>query len=561
MPDFFSPAASFLIPSSPLPPASSAYALSLTRNTGTPTSDLRATSPANCPSAAQPAACFWAILDHQPSLLFLDPARFPQPAHPPLRLDQLLPPADLAQLKARLPSLLHPPQPPPPPALAQPAPDNALLVGQPHSSPCPPFRTTPCGLDQATESDYLSSPEESYLLQRALEPPPPPAFFPSDDPHAHSFLIFDARNAAVLFAHRYASNAHIEPSVCPEDYAYFAMQSKAAIDSSSNSTEHSTCARELTAQHRLVKDGMAINIVQSFVIEYGSVTFASFKTVPSSRPSTMSSSQQQPPPSGKPSPLELVHDAHPALPLDLYSPTSSSQLAHKRPRTDSCSEALTPQSACSTHSQAFSYTPQGHLLDPAPRSAGLASGYDGFALHGLAHMAASSNAFEEFADTPAAAEAPGHPEFGPFAFAKDAHDGPGAASTGRPRHPDDPATDILARHQAQVPRVCRPPRRRSRTRVHVVRRTQLARVEERAQWGLRFSRAQARKAKPAKGPPAKKPPPPQAHSSPYHQQGQAQGRPASGPPEPALLHGNSTARVATGDARPGERLLVDGRAR
>ncbi|WAR57265.1 hypothetical protein PtB15_8B312 [Puccinia triticina] len=472
MPDFFSPAASFLIPSSPLPPASSAYALSLTRNTGTPTSDLRATSPANCPSAAQPAACFWAILDHQPSLLFLDPARFPQPAHPPLRLDQLLPPADLAQLKARLPSLLHPPQPPPPPALAQPAPDNALLVGQPHSSPCPPFRTTPCGLDQATESDYLSSPEESYLLQRALEPPPPPAFFPSDDPHAHSFLIFDARNAAVLFAHRYASNAHIEPSVCPEDYAYFAMQSKAAIDSSSNSTEHSTCARELTAQHRLVKDGMAINIVQSFVIEYGSVTFASFKTVPSSRPSTMSSSQQQPPPSGKPSPLELVHDAHPALPLDLYSPTSSSQLAHKRPRTDSCSEALTPQSACSTHSQA------------SPASAG-----------------------------------------------------PPAVAPGRA------CTSCGARNS--------PEWRKGPNGVKSLCNA----------CGLRFSRAQARKAKPAKGPPAKKPPPPQAHSSPYHQQGQAQGRPASGPPEPALLHGNSTARVATGDARPGERLLVDGRAR
>ncbi|KAH9463086.1 hypothetical protein Pst134EA_015172 [Puccinia striiformis f. sp. tritici] len=524
----------FLSVSSPLPPASSAYALvSLTRNLGTPTSDLRATSPSsnlnypadsdhalNPPSSAdsssspadwpqqqqhhhhhqnstddifqlphlgsdylKPTAqlpgvqnlldnnhshsssssCFWAILDDQLKLAFIDPFFLPnssrfhhQSTDNNLSLDQLIHPLDFENLKRdliklspRLPigsdrstasettivghsqsscrtpircrfvrnaqldrslglgttensssystesddryqptdlllhpiplgrflAFFHPQQQAPRPESHGNHPYSPWITSTTHLTP-----TSACGPKELeSESNYLSR-EEVNLLHRALgdssshspafQPQPsslerPSTIAKQPDPLL-VFLIINSRNAQVLFSHHSLPQAGsvADYLFCPEDYAYFAMQSKqqklAEISSGNEEKPGQTdCARELTAQHRLVKDGTVINIVQSFVIEYGSVTFASFKSSlpPSSRPQAMINQQQ---PNAtlanvKPSPLELVHDQR-SMPLDLYSPTSS-QLAHpqKRTRTDSCSEVLTPQSACSTQSQPYSY--------------------------------------------------------------------------------------------------------------------------------------------------------------------------------------------------------------
>ncbi|EHS62874.1 uncharacterized protein PGTG_21247 [Puccinia graminis f. sp. tritici CRL 75-36-700-3] len=237
--------------------------------------------------------------------------------------------------------------------------------------------SSPCGHKELDpESNYLTREEIDQLhlaLAHSLSTTPPSGFQPTSLERAASsqpgpleiFLILDSRNARVLFSHHSPSTINLSDyQFAPEDYAYLAMQSKQhkSVDNEEGSA-HSNCSRQLTAQHRLVKDSTVINIVQSFVIEYGSVTFASFNSslpLSASRPQTMINQPQQQSThsimgSVKPSPLELVHDSRP-IPLDLYSPTSS-QLAHsaKRPRTDSSSEVLTPQSACSTQSQPYSY--------------------------------------------------------------------------------------------------------------------------------------------------------------------------------------------------------------
>ncbi|KNE96072.1 hypothetical protein PSTG_10645 [Puccinia striiformis f. sp. tritici PST-78] len=285
--------------------------------------------------------------------------------------DLLLHPIPLGRFLA----FFHPQQQAPRPESHGNHPYSPWITSTTHLTP-----TSACGPKELeSESNYLSR-EEVNLLHRALgdssshspafQPQPsslerPSTIVKQPDPLL-VFLIINSRNAQVLFSHHSLSQAGsvADYLFCPEDYAYFAMQSKqqklAEISSGNEEKPGQTdCARELTAQHRLVKDGTVINIVQSFVIEYGSVTFASFKSSlpPSSRPQAMINQQQ---PNAtlanvKPSPLELVHDQRP-MPLDLYSPTSS-QLAHpqKRTRTDSCSEVLTPQSACSTQSQPYSY--------------------------------------------------------------------------------------------------------------------------------------------------------------------------------------------------------------
>ncbi|KNZ44037.1 hypothetical protein VP01_956g5 [Puccinia sorghi] len=178
--------------------------------------------------------------------------------------------------------------------------NNKLVTTRLESHGHPPYSSSPwitspssaCGLnDLEPDSSYLSQ-EQVHLLQRALtESPPgfqhrpssssssspspspsslsssPSSSSPPSEPHSNPsleiFLILDNRNARVLFSHSSPSSAAVisDYQYCPEDYAYFAMQStqqklaEINYDNHHNKEEEhlarTNCSRELTARHQL----------------------------------------------------------------------------------------------------------------------------------------------------------------------------------------------------------------------------------------------------------------------------------------------------------------------
>lgn len=231
-----------------------------------------------------------------------------------------------------------------------------------------------CGISEPEPEINYFNREEAYLLERAINLSQSPSTlshrsssidtsssFKPGPSSLDVFLILDSSNGRTLSTHHSLCPGTLaDYHFCPEDYAYLAMQSKRRKPDEPSGQAgllgNTNCSRQLTGQHRLFKDGSAINVLQSFVIEYGSLTFAAFRSTLPSPPRPQSVLNQRSNTmmgNVKPSPLELVQESRP-MALDLYSPTSS-RLArsHKRPRTDSCSDVLTPQSASSTHSQAF----------------------------------------------------------------------------------------------------------------------------------------------------------------------------------------------------------------
>lgn len=182
------------------------------------------------------------------------------------------------------------------------------------------------------------------------------------------FQILDSGTGAVLFSYPPPSVPPSEGwsgSYRPEDYACLAVNAKQPNET--DEPARTTCSTKYQTQRSIVKDGSIVPITQSFVINYGSITFASFRSgSPNIQSAPVPSTRSPIMPSNKPPPIELTHDSLPPVSLDIHSahPNTLHHRASKRPRTDSYSDVMTPQSATS----AQSHHPTGHY-NSHPRSA------------------------------------------------------------------------------------------------------------------------------------------------------------------------------------------------
>ncbi|KAG0150470.1 hypothetical protein CROQUDRAFT_652401 [Cronartium quercuum f. sp. fusiforme G11] len=234
-----------------------------------------------------------------------------------------------------------------------------------------------CGVMDTNPGSFYFPPDQSLKLEssmvqsaqiRAENLSPTDSSSSPNNPHHRLdvFQILDSTTGAVLFSYPPSSGSALDGwkgRYRPEEFAYLAMNTKQSPESATEEPTHTACSTRYKAQHKLVKEGAVGPGLDSVVISYGSLTFASFRPGSSTLPPPPSqpTSYSPKPPPIKPPTMELIHDARPPS-LEIYSPHPASfhPRVPKRPRTNSYTDVPTPQSATSVHShqQPASYVHQ-----------------------------------------------------------------------------------------------------------------------------------------------------------------------------------------------------------
>ncbi|KAH9815892.1 hypothetical protein DFH28DRAFT_967240 [Melampsora americana] len=234
------------------------------------------------------------------------------------------------------------------------------------SWPPPPRSHSSCGLIEPSPSSFYFPPEESRKLESAMVQSSSQtqgktmsstdrSSFKQPQKGLDVFQILDSGTGAVLFSYPPPSVSTSDGwsgSYRPEDYACLAINAKKP--SETDEPAKTTCSTKYQTQRNFVKDGSLVPVNQSFVINYGSITFASFRSgVPTIQTAPVPPTRSPIMPPNKPPPIEIIHDSLQPVSLDIHpaQPSTVHHRAPKRPRTDSYPDIMTPQSATSGSGQ------------------------------------------------------------------------------------------------------------------------------------------------------------------------------------------------------------------